>query len=148
MEELGDFALKTIKARVGRAIGSNDSPMPPLSGKTRPIMVNGKFVRQAVGYAGWKSAHGLNPIRDLTGPGIDGHMLDNLTVRSVSGSRVIMAITARKARIKALANEKRSPWMSFSDNDTRLIVKFFSQFTGYAVQAIAGKLRRTWTRAA
>ncbi len=112
-------------------------PMKALSGKTSPVLHRGKFVRQRLGYAAWKSKHGLQPIRDLTGSGVEGgHMLDNLSVRSVSETAVRMSITARQARAKALANEKRAPWLSFSDGDERAIVAYARQLFESQVEAI------------
>jgi hypothetical protein len=137
MQRLGEFGIRTVKARVARGVGSEDNAMRPLSGKNRAIFKHGKFVRQAVGYAAWKSKHGLQPIRDLAGTGQDGgHMLDNLTVRSVSESNVRMSLTARKARAKALSNEKKSPWLSFSNEDERKIVAYAAQMFHSQVEVI------------
>jgi hypothetical protein len=150
MQDLGEFAIKTIRNRVAKAIGSDDSPMPPLKVSNRAgfgFTVHG-VKRTLSSYPQWKEAHGLQPIRDLTGSGKDGHMLDNLSVRSVSGSSVVMSLTARAARVKALANEKRAPWLSFSDDDTKKIVAYFAQYTGLIVEAIAGRLAQRWKRAA
>lgn len=151
MQDLGEFALKVLRVRVSRGIGSDDSAMPALKVHPRAgtkFKIHGQE-RQLLGYAQWKSNHGLQPIRDLKGTGKDGgNMLDNLTVRSVSGSSVTMSLTARKARAKALANERLSPWLGWSGNDTREIVKFFATYTGYIVEAVAYKLRRAWRKAA
>jgi hypothetical protein len=137
MQRLGEFAIKTIRARVAKGVGSDDSAMLPLSAKSSPILKHGKFVRQRESYAQWKSKHGLQPIRDLAGTGQDGgHMLDNLTVRSVSESNVRMSLTARKARAKALSNEKRSPWLSFSDADEIKIMEYAAQMFHSQVDVI------------
>jgi len=142
MLEIGSFANKTVKARTRSGVGSDDAPFPPLSTKTSAVRINGKFVRQRKGYAQWKSAHGLAPIRDMWGIGKGGHMLDNSTVRFASDSNVKIAFTSRTGRIKALANEQRTPFYSFSGQDTKKIVEFatklwqgnvkqvFAQFTG------------------
>jgi hypothetical protein len=124
MQRLGEFALKTVKARIAKGIGSDDSQMKALSGKTSPILSpTGRFIRQRVPYSQFKSQHGLQPKRDLYGTGVEsGHMIDNFTVRSASENSVRMAITARAARVKALANEKRDPALSFSANDERAIL--------------------------
>lgn len=128
MERLGNFALATVKARAIKGIGSSDSPMPALSGKTSPILHNGKFVRQRVGYAGWKMAHGLFGVRDLVGTGKEGgHMWDGVSVRLATDSLVRMAFTTRTSRAKALANEKRAPFFSFSDADESKIVEYARQ---------------------
>jgi hypothetical protein len=133
MQEIGEFALQTVKARVRRGIGSDDTAMPAL---------------HSPGYLRWKSRHGLQPIRDLTGAGKGGHMLDNLTVRSVSGSKVTMALTVRLARDKALANEKRTPWLSFSDQDQKQIIAFAAKAFGSSVGVVAQKLRSVWMQKA
>ena len=151
MQELGEFAIKTIRGRVSKGIGSDDSPMPPL--KVSPhagarFKIHGQS-RQILTYAQWKSKHGLQPIRDLKGTGKDGgNMLDNISVRTVSGSSVTIALTARKARQKALANEKRAPWFSFSDADSKAIAAEFARSAGAAVEVLTGAIRRVWRNAA
>lgn len=125
MLELGSFANKTVKERTRSGIGSDDAPFPPLSQKTSAIRNRGKFVRQREGYAAWKAAHGLAPIRDLWGDGREGgHMLDNSTVRYADDRTVKIAFTARMARLKALANERRTPFYSFSDADAKKIMDY------------------------
>lgn len=125
MLQLGSFANQTVKARTRSGIGSDDAAFPPLSQKTSAIHNNGKFVRQRSGYAAWKSAHGLSPTRDMWGDGKQGgHMLDNSTVRYADDSTVKIAFTARQARIKALANERRTPFYSFSPNDAKAIIDY------------------------
>lgn len=137
MQRLGEFAIKIVKARVARGVGSDDAMMPALSAKKSAVYSHGKFVRQRDSYAAWKGRHGLQPVRDLSGTGADGgHMLDNLTVRSVSESSVRMSFTQRKARAKALANEKRYPWLSFSDSDERAIVAYAAQMFQSQVEVI------------
>ena len=151
MQDLGDFAIATIKARARKAIGSDDAPMPPLKVHRRAgtsITIHGQK-RTLLGYPQWKVNHGLQPIRDLTGTGKDGgNMLDNISIRTVAGSSLTIAITARKARQKALANEKRAAWFSFSANDTRQIVKFYEQYTGFTTQAVMARILRSVRRAA
>jgi hypothetical protein len=53
MLALGQLALDTVKARVAKAVGSDDAAMKPLKER----------------YAKWKEKIGLEPIRDLHGPG-------------------------------------------------------------------------------
>lgn len=137
MERLGNFALDTVIKRTKSGIGSNDTPFPPLSGKTSPIKHNGKFARQRIGYAGWKAAHGLNAVRDMVGTGKEGgHMLDNPSVRLATEDMVRMAFTSRSARSKALANEKRTPFFSFSPSDEAKIMQYAAQMFKAQVQAI------------
>lgn len=137
MERLGKFAISTIRKRVARGIGSDDSAMPPLSAKHSAVKVHGKFVRQRVPYSQFKASHGLQPIRDLAGTGKDGgHMLDNLSVRSVSETNVRMGFTQNKARQKALSNEKKTPWLGFSDGDERAIIAYAEQMFRSQVEVI------------
>ena len=53
MVQLGQVAVGAVKARVAKAVGSDDAAMKPLADR----------------YKTWKAAKGMNPIRDLTGPG-------------------------------------------------------------------------------
>lgn len=120
---LGQFGIKTIRDRVSRGIGSDDSPMPPLSGRESAITRDGKFVRRQAGYRDRKQRFGGRPIRDLYGKGDQGgHMLDNLTVREATTNSVRMDITSRTGRVKARANERRSPWFGFSPRDRRIVL--------------------------
>jgi hypothetical protein len=137
MKDLGNFAISTIRRRVARGIGSDDSAMAPLSAKHSAVKVHGKFVRQRVPYSRFKSNHGLQPIRDLVGTGEDGgHMLDNISVRLATEDMVRISISARKARKKAQANERRAPWFSFSDNDEKSIVEYAAQLFHSAVEVL------------
>lgn len=121
---LGQFAIKTIRDRVARGIGSDDAPMPALSGQASAITRDGKFVRRQAGYRDRKQRFGGRPIRDLYGKGDQGgHMLDNLKVREATPTSVRMDITSRLARVKARANEKRSPWFGFSARDRRIVIE-------------------------
>ena len=150
MYRLGQYALETVKQRITSGVGVNDAPMPPLSQKTSPIMKRGKFVRQRTGYAAWKASHGLKPFRDLVGTGKDGgHMLDNLTIRAVTETMCRMALTSRKARAKAIANERRVPFLAFSPTDQRKIQARAAQIFGAEVIARAAEpFRRAFRRAA
>ena len=58
MLTLGQYALDTIKARVTKGIGSDDAPMKPLTER----------------YRTFKELIGLQPIRDLHGPGKTTYM--------------------------------------------------------------------------
>ena len=58
MLALGQFAVDTIKARVAKGIGSDDASMPALADR----------------YKKRKTGYGLQPIRDLTGPGQTSYM--------------------------------------------------------------------------
>jgi len=139
MEKIGNFGIQTVISRTKRGIGSDDAPFPPLKGsnvRQFAARVNGKATfRSASGYAQSKAKHGLQPKRDLVGTGKQGgHMLDNPSVRKVSETEVRMAFTSRSARIKALANEQRTPFFSFSEADQRAIVVFVEKMWGAGVQ--------------
>lgn len=137
MKKLGDFTISTVKARATSGIGSNDSPMPPLSAKSSPILHRGKFVRQRVAYASWKATHGLAPRRDLVGTGRDGgHMWDWVSVRLATDSEVRIAFTQSRARAKALANERRTPFFSISDRDEQTILEFARKLFSAQVEVI------------
>ena len=127
MLHIGSFANNTVKARTRSGVGSDDAAFPPLSSKASAVRVNGKFVRQRPGYAAWKAAHGLQTIRDMWSDGKQGgHMLDNSTVRYADDTSVKIGFTSRWGRIKALANERRTPFYSFSDADTKKIMDYAS----------------------
>ena len=145
MVRLGQLAVGTVKARVAKGVGSNDAPMKPL----------------APGYAGWKRKIGLQPIRDLTGPGArtygvinnmgfkkirkirqaSPHMLDNFTVRYADAMTVRMDITAQWARTKARSNERRAAWFGFSNGDVRIIIAAAQRMFMGNVTDLAVRLR-------
>lgn len=62
MMELAQYGIQLMLDRTAKAIGSDDQPMPPLK---RPA--NAKSIN--AGYPAFKSRLGLQPIRDLRGPG-------------------------------------------------------------------------------
>jgi hypothetical protein len=116
-------------------------------------MAHGKFVRQRLGYAGWKAEHGLRPIRDMWGSGKEGgHMLDNFTVRSASESSVRLAFTQNKARARALSNERRTPFLSWSDSDVAKIMDraaaMFKEEVSASTASFPALVRRALRRAA
>lgn len=142
MEKLGNFAIATIKARLKMSIGADGQKMKPLKKAGAQRGSDGKVIRFYGYYANQKQKRGLQPFRDLTGFGKDGHMLDNLTVRQVSKNSVKMALTSRKARIKGLANERINPWLGFAPQDQALIAAyagklFKSEVMGRATNARA-----------
>lgn len=122
---LAQAGVRSIKARVAQGIGSSDVSMPPLKGKQRSRYSEKQkrwipFGPPEYGWPREKKKAGLNPIRDLTGKGDDGgHMLDALRVTSASDTRATIDISTRKGRLKARANEQRTPWFGFSGKDTR-----------------------------
>lgn len=109
------IVLQIEQARAG--LGSSGAPMPPLRGGSRAVFVasvNGRrqFTRKT--YADWKAAHGLQPVRDLYGPGKSGHMLDDIRVNYLDDRKATIAITNKVSRDKARGNEKRAPWWGWS----------------------------------
>jgi hypothetical protein len=140
MQQLGNSAIALIKARVAKGIGSEDSAMPPLK-SGRNVAIFGKA--KNIGWAAKKQRLGLQPIRDLTGTGKQGgHMLDNISVRAADETSVKIALTARMARVKALANEKRAPWFSFSDADQAALMKMAEGMFEAGVRQILNKFKK------
>ena len=141
MSKLGQFSLQTVKARVARGVGSDDSPLPALKhgrGVEFDSSVNGRArFRPKQGYATWKSGHGLEPIRDMHGDGSQGgHMMDNFTVRTATDRRFTIAFTQRKQRQKALGNERRTPFLSFSADDERRIIEYARNLFSTGVEVL------------
>lgn len=81
--------------------------MPALKASRIQTVKSGKLVSfKRIGYAAWKAAHGLRPVRDLIGDGSQGgHVWDSFSVRSVSETLVRMAFTQKHQREKALATK-------------------------------------------
>jgi hypothetical protein len=105
MLQVGKSALESFTKRVAAGRTPQDVQAKPLTKRyaiRKSKMLRGKAVR------------------DLR---LTGAMLDNLTVRSASDNRVTAALTSRKARIKALANERIQHWMAFSPSDRRNIMQ-------------------------
>lgn len=120
---LGTFALKVMRDRVGRGIGSDDKRMPPLTRAGQADPKHGGR-RRYYGWADSKRRAGLDAMRDLWGKGDrGGHLLEEPTVRSVTDRSVVMAITTRMGRIKAYANEKIYPWFGWSPRDLEQIIR-------------------------
>lgn len=125
MLQLGSFANKAVIARTRSGIGSDDARFPSLKTGRSAVRINGRFVRQRQSWPERKAAHGLRPIRDLYGLGDQGgHMLDNSSVRYADDNTVKIAFTSRAGRMKALANEKRTPFYAFSDSDAKKIIEY------------------------
>ncbi len=167
MFHLGLVALDSMKGRIGKAIGSDDVPMKPLSQKYGAIKNKrtGRVVKGIVPYAVEKARLGLVPIRNLTGPGdrfrqltIQGpngketkwqrkakdagsHMLDALRVTYADETTVKIGITTREGRMKALANEQKAPWFGLSGNDAKAVYTAAEKIFHGGVASIRAKLR-------
>jgi hypothetical protein len=123
IKELADYgiALQVAQARAG--LGSDGQKMAPLNGGGgRAVFVasvNGKaqFTRKT--YGDWKSAHGLQPVRDLYGRGEGGHMVDDIRVNYLDDKQATIAITTKVSRDKARGNERRSPWWGWTPDSVR-----------------------------
>ena len=102
MEQLGRFALFTVKNRIAAGIGSRDTKMPSL----------GK------GYAIQKGRKGRGRTRDLD---LSGDMLRDFKLTSVSAHQAKLDITTKRSREKAWANELKAEWFAFSPRDLILI---------------------------
>ena len=148
MWALGNAALASIKTRVGRAIGPDDQPAPPLKHSFRIKRdKDGNIIDKIpLGYSRWgriKKSRGLKPIRDLHGTGTMstyqiasfrgrtlkkrsriknvGHLMDQLTVRKVGDNKaVITEPTTDAGRMKARGNRSM---LGFSPFNTQEIVK-------------------------
>jgi hypothetical protein len=110
--------------------------MPPLKGGTHSVFVarvggRATFARKT--YADYKAAHGLQPIRDLTGPGIGGHMLDDIRVNYLDDKKATIAITTTKSRQKARANEQKAPWWGWSPDSMKKLSQLSAQLFGATV---------------
>ncbi len=119
---LAEYGIQLQLQQAAAGIGSGGAPMKALSGSVVRYDKEAKGFRRE-GYGQWKAAHGLAPIRDLRGPGKDGHMLDDIRVNYVDDKRATFAITRNAGRIKALANERRSPWWGWSPASVRALAQ-------------------------
>jgi hypothetical protein len=122
MLQVGKAALESFKKRVTAGRTPQDLPAKPLT--KRYAIRKSKMLR-------------AKAVRDLR---LTGAMLDNLTVRSASDNRVTAALTSRKARIKALANERIQHWMAFSPSDRRNVM----QVAQHLFRSIVRYMVRRW----
>ena len=117
MAVIGFAAVREINARTAAGIGPTDGPAKPLSKKWAAIKRNMR----------------LKPIRDLRGHGLAfgnqltrakkrkktgkrfiGHMMDAFTPRTVRDNEVRLGMGPFAARVKAVRNQLREPWMILS----------------------------------
>lgn len=128
--QLGQIGLRSLRKRVSKGVGADDTPMPPLKEN----------------YRKWKRG---KKIRDLW---LTGKMLLNLSVRWASDRQVNIALTTKKDRTKALMNQRRARWLAWSPNDQRVIVKAAKEMFHQDVTAVkrvfldGGTKRRTFSR--
>jgi hypothetical protein len=101
---LGNVGVGVVKNRLRAAQGPEDLPAEPLKKR----------------YAIRKTKLGLGNRRNLV---FTGDMLRNLLVRTVSENRAKAALSTRKDRIKAWANQKIQPWLVFSPKNKAAVVE-------------------------
>ena len=154
MERLGQFARDVVVSRVRKGLGADGSAMPPLKGKMYARKrKDGSFGVNRSIYAGWKAKRGLQPFRDLWGTGKQGgHMLDKFTARPGTATLVRIAFTTRDSRIKALANEKRAPFLGFAPQDVSAIKAKASEIFRSEIRSTTGGfrnlMRKFWKKVA
>jgi hypothetical protein len=104
MFKVGTVGVAAVKNRVTAALGPSDSPAKPLTKR----------------YAIRKTTLGKGNRRNLM---FTGDMLRNLALRTVSENRAKAALSTRKDRIKAWANQKREQWLVFSPKNRAAVVE-------------------------
>jgi hypothetical protein len=117
VKAVAQYGIELQLAQLDAGLGSDGSPMPALKGGGAAQFsrrVNGRAVFARVPYAQAKVRLGLQPIRDLLGPGIGGHMRDDIRINYLDDKQATISITTRLSRIKALANEQRAAWWGWT----------------------------------
>lgn len=104
MFKLGTVGVSAVKSRVQSALGPTDAAAKPLSKR----------------YAIRKTTLGLGNRRNLS---FTGDMIGNLQVRTVSENRAKAALSTRKNRIKAWANQKIEQWLVFSPRNKAAVME-------------------------
>lgn len=122
VKQWAEYGIQLQKEQALAGLGSSGSPMPPLKGSGKSVFLarkNGKahFGRRTYGQL--KSSLGLKPIRDLYGPGKDGHMLDAIRMNYLDDRKATFTISSKKQRDKARGNERRAPWWGWSPANAR-----------------------------
>ena len=163
VKAVAQYGIELQLGQLDAGIGSYGSPMPPLKGSGKAVFVarvNGKAVFERRAYAQTKVKLGLKPMRDLLGPGIGGHMRDDIRINYVDDKQATISITTRQSRIKALANEKRAAWWGWTAASVGLMAGYAREvydqgLADYLVSlgimsanAVAGMKRRVLRRAA
>lgn len=135
LRELMEYGIALQKAQCASGLGSDGTPMPPLknqSGKVIFLQRNNGHAQFGLtpGYASQKARLGLVPMRDLYGPGKDGHMLDGIRVTYIDDKQCIISISTTSARTKARANEQRAPWWGWSPASVELLTAKAAEIFG------------------
>lgn len=125
---LAQYGISLQIEQARNQIGSDGSPMPPLKGGGGRALfvarVNGRATFQYQGYAAWKAAHGLQPVRDLYGEGKNGHMLGDVRINYIDDKSAQISITRKSSKDKASGNERRAPWWGWNPSSVRKMVEF------------------------
>ena len=133
VKAVAQYGIELQLAQCAAGLGSDGTPMPPLKGSGVAVFgarVNGRVVFQRQAYAQAKVKLGLQPIRDLRGPGKDGHMLDDVRINYLDNKQATISITTRASRVKALANEQRAPWWGWSPASVHFLTQYAAQVYG------------------
>jgi hypothetical protein len=134
---LAEYAIELLLGQCAAGLGADGQPMPSLKESGRAVFlerVGGRARFERRGYAQAKVRLGLQPLRDLRGPGIGGHMLDAIRINYLDDRQATFGITTRLARIKAQANERRAPWWGLSPESVRRLDARAAQVFGAAFE--------------
>ena len=142
MVRLATVGVASILERTRLGRGPTDGPAKPLSQS----------------YARFKLRRGLIPRRDLRGTGMFpvkargrgaklkkavtrfvGHMMDNLSVRTVSDNIATAGFTTLAARTKAQANNQREPFLVWSPKNRAAVMEAARQIFRAATDKLLRK---------
>lgn len=126
MLTIGNVTLDAVLGRIQRGINANDEPAKPL----KP----GKNGRR--GYPDYKSARGLQPIRDWTWR---GKTLRSLKVKAVSENRAVLGFVDPEADFIAHVNNLRERAFALSLNDRKVLAAVVNE-TGKTVRIVRVKV--------
>lgn len=104
LRQLADYGIQLQLDQCARGLGSDGTAMPPLK----------QAKLQFAGRTNGRAQFTAKTLRDLRGPGRDGHMLDDVRINYLDDQRVTFGITRRSSRIKAAANERKAAWWGWS----------------------------------
>ena len=104
VRSLADYGILLQLEQARQGLGSDGQPMPPL--KSGAL----KFAGRRDGAATFQR----KTLRNLYGPGKNGHMLDDIRVNYVDDKKATISITKKTSRDKARGNETKAPWWGWS----------------------------------
>lgn len=110
IKELLEYGIQLQLDQAAKGLGSDGTAMPPPKSRRA-------FVERRNGVARFETR--TKSIRNLYGPGKDGHMLDDIRINYLDDKKGTFAITRRSSRIKARANEQKAPWWGWSPESVR-----------------------------